>query len=456
MLELDPMVLNVFTEKTVKMKKMLKSNGILNVAAVMAGLVLMVPCASALELITADAEGNTLNLDGTLQMLGVIEGLDDPYKDSDRLLLFMKQARLHLHGTYSAVDYELRLMFGGEEVPESNTVMSLLDASANIPFVEDAFEVKLGQFKVPYGRERLVASEDMFNAERSIHNLFFNIGRDVGVAAHTRHGIFTGAVGVFTGGGINRPQRYIPEDLDLPMFVARVGVNDGLDKDVFNPIDAKRDMGTVNYAAFLNAMVSGDSRVGHSSPVNIKKLDKPLTLNPDWNPYVAAAGQKAELAQFGADVAVQFPVAEDVSLLLSGEVNYSTFENDKGKLEHVGGVASANLFFSDWMIGIRYAIVDPDSDLAYTLKNADTGEVSLHSITDKPIHEITPSVVYFLRKYNVKIVADIAIQLDAPVAVEAGNGVYNLMQQPDQVKYVAKSVELQDTYLAKMVVQYNF
>ena len=438
------------------MKKICKLNKISNVALVVVGLIVFVSSASALELKTADADGNTLNLDGTFQMLGVLEGNDDPYKDSDRLLLFMKQARLSLNGKYSGVDYELRLMFGGEEVPESNTVMSLLDASANIPFIEDTFEIKLGQFKVPYGRERLFSSESMFNAERSIHNLFFNIGRDVGVAAHTTQGIFTGAVGVFTGGGINRPQRYIPEDLDLPMLVARVGINDGLDKDIFSPIDANRDMDAVNYAIYLNAMISGDSRVGHSTPVNIKKVDKPLTLNPDWNPYVGAYGEKAELAQFGADAAVQLPVSENVALLLSGEVNYSTFENEKGKLDHVGGVASANLIFSDWMIGVRYAIVDPDDDLAYTLTDADTKEKTLFGITDKPIQEITPSVVYFLRKYNVKIVADVAIQLDTPVVFEAGNGVYNLMQQPDQVKYAAKKVELQDTYLAKMVVQYNF
>jgi len=347
-------------------------------------------------------------------------------------------------------------MFGPEEVPESNTVMSLLDASANIPFVDDAFELKLGQFKVPYGRERLFSSGEMFNTERSIHNLFFNIGRDVGLAAHTKMGIFNAAVGVFTGGGINRPQRYIPEDLELPMFIARLGINDGLDKDVFSPIDTERDMNKLNYAVFLNGMFSGDSRVGHSTPVNIKKLDKPLTLNPDWNPYVGAYGQKADLAQYGVDAAVQFPVANDVALLLSGEVNYSTFENDKGKLEHAGGVASANLIFPDWMIGIRYAVVDADDDLAYTLKDADTGTSTLHSITDKPIQEITPSVVYFLRKYNLKIVADCAFQIDTPVGVEAGNGVYNLMQQPDQVKYVAKKVELQDTYIAKMVVQYDF
>lgn len=434
----------------------LKTAGMIKATLVVLGLGFMVQCANAVELQVTKPAADTLNLDGTIQMLGVIEGIDDPYKDDGRLLLFMKQARLHMYGTAHEVEYELRLMFGPEEVPESNTVMSLLDASANIPFIEDTFEVKLGQFKVPYGRERLLSSEAMFNTERSIHNLFFNIGRDVGIAAHTKAGLFTGAVGVFTGGGINRPQRYIPEDLQLPMFVARAGINSGMDKDVFSPIDVQRKMDEVSYAAYVNAMISGDSRVGHSSPTNIKKLDKPLTLNPDWNPYIGSYGEKADLAQYGADVALQFPVATDMALLLQAEINYSTFENNKGKLNHSGGVASANLILSDWMIGVRYAVVDPDKDLAYTATDADTSEKTLYSITDKPIQEITPSIVYFLRKYNVKVVADIAFQMDAPVVIEKGNGVYNLMLQPDQVKYAAKAVELQDVYVAKMVVQYDF
>ncbi len=65
--------------------------------------------------------------------------------------------------------------------------------------------------------------------------------------------------------------------------------------------------------------------------------------------------------------------------------------------------------------------------------------------------------MYYLRDYNVKIVADVTYQIDVPVSLETGHGVYNLMRQPDQVSYAARGgIELQDNYLASLMLQYDF
>ncbi len=409
--------------------------------------------------LTAKNQDSTVNIDGRLQMLAVLESLDNHgWKDDQRLLLFLKQARLNLNGVYNNCDYSLQLMFGGEELPKANSVMSLLDAYVNVPFVEDLFEVKAGQFRVPYGRERLYDSGAMVNTERSIQNNFFNIGRDVGLAAHTKAGIFSGALGVFTGGGINVPQRYIPEDLGVPMLITRLGVNKDLDKDVFTPYQNSDEASTgVKYAAYVNGAYTEDSRVGHSTPLNVKYFDKSLMLNANWNPYIGAANQKAIFSQVGVDAAVEIPLSEKTDLRLSAEANIANFKNDAGSLEAIGGVIGANLMMKNWELGLRYAVVSPDSKFAYTRTDTETGEKTLFPITDKNISEITPSVVYYARKFGAKFIADLAIQLDVPMGIEKDHGLYNLMLQPDSVSNIAKGgKELQDVYVARLIAQYDF
>ncbi len=344
---------------------------------------------------------------------------------------------------------------GGEEVPENNSVMSLLDAYFDTPLT-DTLRLKLGQYKVPYGRERLVDSGNAFNVNRSIGNNYFTIGRDVGISVYQESGLFSGAIGLFTGGGINIPERYIPEDIGIPMFVTRFGINNGLDQDAFTPVGADSAIDHSGYSAYINAMYNEDSRVGHSTPLNVKYYDKSLMLNSDWNPYVKAYGEKADFYQVGLDAAWQGPLSEKAALLLAAEANLSHFSNNQGNIENVGGLVSANVIMDKWSYGIRYSIVSPDDKMAYTQK-VDGAPSKLHPITDKMIQEISPSIVYFMKDRGIKIIAEISYQMDVPVSVETKNGVYNLMRQPDQVSYVTSGgIELQDNYIANLIVQYNF
>jgi hypothetical protein len=428
--------------------------------AAIASLMLIALCAAwmptsarAVEVIK-DGE-NTLNVDGRLQLLGALEGVDDPWKDSERLFMFLKQARLDINGTAKGTDYRVQWMLGGEEVPERNSVMSLLDAYVDLPLLE-SLRLRLGQFMVPNGRERMIESGDAFNTSRSIHNNYFNIGRDVGLLVHGETGSLVGALGLFTGGGINIPQRYIPEDLEIPLMVGRFGINTGVDNNVLTPANVV-ERGENGFAAYVNGAYTKDSRVGHSTPLNVKYYDKSLMLNSDWNPYIGASGQKAEFWQAGVDVAAQVSLCDTCDLLLSGEYNVADFSNDAGSLQTSGGALSANLIMENLVLGLRYALVDPDSNMAYVSTDEDTGEKTSYAITNKQIQEITPSIVYFLREHNVRLIADVAIQLDVPVSLETGHGVYNLMRQADQISYASKGgIELQDNYLASLIVQYDF
>jgi hypothetical protein len=418
----------------------------------------LAPFANSAEITAKDA---TLNINGQLQLHGALEIVDDPYKDDNRLFLFLRQARLSVNGEYKQAKYEVEWMMGGEEVPENNTVMSLLDAYFDTP-LNETVRVKLGQFKVPYSRERLLDSGNSFNVNRSVGNNYFNIGRDVGMAIYTEGDQFSGALGLFTGGGINIPERYLPEDIGIPMFVARFGINNGLDQDVFTPVGADSDKDNAGFAAYLNAMYNEDSRVGHSTPLNVKTYDKSLMLRSDWNPFVSAFGEKSEFYQFGADVAWQGALSENAALLLTAEANFSHFSNDRGSLENVGGLIAAHVIMDEWSYGIRYGVVDPDSGMVYTesidpVTPGGRPTEKRHPITDEMIHEISPSIVYFMKDRGIKIIAEVSYQMDVPVGVENKHGVYNLMRQPGQVKQATSAgIELQDNYIANLIVQYNF
>jgi hypothetical protein len=241
------------------------------------------------------------------------------------------------------------------------------------------------------------------------------------------------------------------------MLVTRFGVNSGLDQDVFTPYNFEAMQGKAGQAAYVNAAYTKDSRVGHSSPLNTKYLDKSLMLDSAWNPYIAASDQKAEYYQLGADVAIQRPISATCDLLLSAEINYADFKNDVGELKSSGGVTSADLLFKNWALSLRYAVVSPDENMAYTYTDAVTKETTLYPITDKNIQEIGGSIVRFIRNHNLKLIADLVVQMDVPVAIEEGNGAYNLMAQSDQVSYAAnEGIELQENYIGKLMVQYEF
>ena len=175
----------------------------------------------AIELIKKDDA--SFNLGGRFQLYGVGEKVSDPFKENNRIFLFLKQARIIVNGTMEDYRYYTEWAMGGEEaVKNLNSSVSLLDFRADIP-VSEIIYVRLGQFKAPFGREALTEDGSLNFSERSINNLVGILGRDVGVAAVLQQNGFMGTFGVFTGGGRDNPERYLPEQLGAPLMVARIG-----------------------------------------------------------------------------------------------------------------------------------------------------------------------------------------------------------------------------------------
>src|SRR5437773_3049244 len=115
-----------------------------------------------------------LNANGRLQWLGVGQKLDDGFANHNRMYLFMKQARLRVNGQYEGVKFDVQWAYGGEDIVAASPgiALSLQDFSFDIPLPGSTW-LKIGQFRVPYSRERITDSGTLNFGDRSIQNLGF-------------------------------------------------------------------------------------------------------------------------------------------------------------------------------------------------------------------------------------------------------------------------------------------
>lgn len=417
----------------------MKSFNMKSVALLVAALVGVSPGAFALELLnTKDPvkiDDASLNLDGRLQFFGHGQFVKDPFRNDGRLFLFLKQARLRIHGNVESVKYDMQLAFAGEDEVKTgqNASLNLLDFNFDVPLPVDGLWLKVGQFKAPYSRERLTNGGKQIFAERSFNNLAFRVGRDVGGAVYAKGEKFAGTLGVFTGGGRDVPERYLPEKLGFPMTVVRVGYDDGIDEDLFDIDSTVGQTDRVRKAVYANALWMHDTAIGHNVVLGLKTSEIPLILNKNWNPFLGRAPlDRGNLVQAGGDAVIRAPW-RGMTVMGSIEGNYAAFSNNYGRIELSGGVGSVGVAKGRWEFATRYAYLLLDKDMITPAStNPPPGLKKI--VTDRtPVQEITPSITYHLTRGRSKLIFDLPVLCNTPVVVEKGLGTYVLIpEQPDQ------------------------
>lgn len=400
--------------------------------------------ASAVELIKKDDV--SFNLGGRFQLFGVGQRVIDPYKDNNRLFLFLKQARISVSGQIEDYKYYTEWAMGGEEaVKNLNSSVSLLDMRADVPMFDSTF-LRLGQFKTPFGREALTDDGALNFTDRSINHLVGVLGRDVGMAVVFQQQGFMGTVGIFTGGGRDHPERYLPEQLGVPLVVARVGYDSqGLDPYTYKASGVKNEAEN-SFAAFLNVVYMEDSAVGHSSVLNVKSVDKSLLLNPLWNPYIKSPFLRSKVTQISADFQKRVQLGQ-YSVNSELEYTHSEFNNEYGKLQVNGARLMASAALSPFEVSARYAVVYPTSDFKYktfTLTGVD------------PFQEVSTSLTFFHRPWS-RFTLEAAFHLNTPVVVESAGSVgsYMLVQQPDQVTIVDGKGYIERQFVPELKFMYQ-
>jgi hypothetical protein len=372
----------------------------------------------------------TVNMHAYAQGVAVAQDVPDNVRNKDRLYLFVKEARLRWDGLLYGATYDIMLAPGAEDItPNTNSALGLLDFSFEAPVL--GAKVKLGQFLVPYSRERLTDDPTMSFADRSLENLGFSWNRDYGVAFSNYSGNFAGTFAVMTGGGRDVPQRYLPEKLGFPLVAVRFGYNDGVDKDIYHVSARDTNPGRTKSALYFNALYTKDTEIGHSTVLNIRATDKNLLIDSNYNPFIAKAPfSLASIWQAGADGVYRAPMGA-FAFNAEGQVDYSHFDNKYGRLSLKGGRVQAGISKDKWEINLRYAALFLDTRMAYTNSGIQ------YQITNSktPLQEITPSITYHYKP-------GIQLTLDAPYLIkmlifrENTIGSYVMSEQPDQVSVI--------------------
>ncbi|HYL06173.1 MAG TPA: porin [Thermoanaerobaculia bacterium] len=373
----------------------------------------------------------TVNMHAYAQGVAVAQDVPDDVRSKDRLYLFVKEARLRWDGTLYGTAFDIMLAPGAEDLtPNTNSALGLLDFSFEVPVTSD-FKIKLGQFLVPYSRERLTDDPTMNFADRSIENLGFSWNRDYGVAFSNYSGKFAGTLAVMTGGGRDVPQRYLPEKLGFPLVAVRFGYNDGIDKDVYHVSARDTDPGRSKSALYFNGLYTKDTEIGHSTVLNIRATDKNLLIDSNYNPFIGKAPfSLATIWQAGADAAYRAPMGA-FNFNAEGQVDYSHFDNKYGRLSLKGGRVQAGISKNKWELNLRYSALYLDTRMAYS-----NAGVSYQITKDKaPLQEITPSLTYHY-KPGILVVLDAPYLVKMLVFKEHTIGSYVMSEQPDQVTVI--------------------
>ncbi|HVE13431.1 MAG TPA: porin [Elusimicrobiota bacterium] len=370
----------------------------------------------------------SLNVYGRAQMVGVGENVPDPYRDHNRIYLFLKQARIGFKGNYEDVKFDSQFAFGGEDSNGSNTDLSLLDFVADVPVKKlgENAVVKVGQFRVPFSREGLADRGYMNFAERSIASLASYQSRDYGLALMGTKDVWTGTIGTFSSGGRDVPQRYLPERLGVPYLAARFGYNDGVDEDIYHVVQTDLDLKRTTKAAMVNAVYMQDTLIGHSSALQSRTIDKNLLIDSGFNPYInsgpgSVAGntvtlQRGNLYWLGGDAVVRHPLG--VGKAVEGEIegDWGGYQNRYGVIHIASARALASYQFRPFAISLRYALLSMDNKSGFlSVPSATLDGPVVNNGLGRPIHEITPSLTWHIKGHNLKLIGDLPVYLNCPI-----------------------------------------
>lgn len=381
-------------------------------------------CAAAANAMTvAMSDSAALNTSGYIQVLGVGEQVPDPARKLDRVYLFLKEARLQFDGHVGDTKFNLMWATGGEDVSTTNNALGLLDFSFDVPLTSGT-TLKVGQFLVPYSRERLTNDATLQFGDRSIQNLGFAWNRDVGAAVMAHPGNLSGTFAVMTGGGRDVPQRYLPEALGSPLLVARAGFDNGVDPDIYHVSSRFVRPDHTVMAFYVNGLFIKDSPIGHSTVLNVRSTDKSLLIDPDWNPYIGAKPYDLSTVwQGGGDFVVRAPMGNG-AFDAEAEYNYASFKNVFGQLDVKGGRVQVGMQKGAGALNLRYAVLDLDPGMV--------SPSGLPLLPDRrPLQEITPAASWRYRS-NLQIVLDVPILIDALIFQEHTIGSYVATEEPDQ------------------------
>jgi phosphate-selective porin OprO and OprP len=161
--------------------------------------------------ITAADDSFSLQVRGRIQVRATetlaAESRDVPLEPITDVAIRRARLTFSGHALTKDLTYNIQLGFSNQDT-ESDLRLPLRDATLNYAAFRD-LEVRVGQGKVQFGRQRVTSSGTFELVDRAIPVTELNLDRDVGLTLHSKDlggvgGRFGYAVGVYGGDGRNR------------------------------------------------------------------------------------------------------------------------------------------------------------------------------------------------------------------------------------------------------------
>ncbi len=287
--------------------------------------------------------------------------LNDRAGTTDTSTFQIPAARMSFAGNAFKEEYKygVQLEFAGGDT-------RLLDFFTEYDY-KPSFKLRVGQFKVPYSRQRLASIGNLLFTDRSIADEEFNLNRDIGLMFHgvLAHETFEYFLSAFNGNGLNQtednnkwplgiarisymPFGYVPYDerlVDDPDFKLAIGAAGGY-SEIMEFFNSDTTIDPVKTIFASSDIVLKTNRLMFQGEFYYRRKDPDVAINQAL-PTVNAMGYYAQFGYFilpekmievGArysQVFTDIDSTDDYTAEISPIINYYFYkEHVKAQLEY--------------------------------------------------------------------------------------------------------------------------
>lgn len=315
---------------------------------------------------TLETDRAVINLSNRMQVRYTHEQPGDPNNHESKGSFRLRRARTKLDGWIYTPDLSFELQ---TDWADSGSIIQDLNVNYDVTRGRKAFQIKGGQFKVPFGRQELTSSGNLQFVDRSIVSAEFARGRDIGLQiwGQTPGNRLEWRTGMFNGAGRNRTAN----DNDTFQLDARVTWN---------------VLGDVKY-----------------SEADFETTDRPmLAVAANYeanNMQGATTGDDVDREVFGADASFKY---RGLSIFAEGfrrvsEPETSIDFDSEGYHAQIG----CFVYKRHVEVALRYAVIDPRDN---TIDPA-TG-LQVATVANDHRFERGAAISWYMNKHPLKLQAD--------------------------------------------------